>query len=199
MTSYAASFAGHRSSSLPFHGYATRKPSLITLVSRRRAVVAAVSNGSPEGPGSVPRQPLFSDSITAKNASKPRDVHASSQNDSLLASEPAPASLLGSVTWQGSKDFDRLLNLGALSAGAALILATALNAGPDPWQAYQDSVALNPIETKVCCYLPSSTFILAETHLLANGCACLMHCILLCAGLYLWDSIQPGRPDCPDI
>jgi hypothetical protein len=50
---------------------------------------------------------------------------------------------------------DRWLNLGFLGAGLAVALATAMHAGPNPWESYQTAVAVNPIETKVRRCRPS--------------------------------------------
>lgn len=68
-------------------------------------------------------------------------------------SEPAPLAPyiggLASGLTPSRIDIDRWLNLGFLSAAIAVGIGAALHAGPNPWQTYQDAVAVNPIETKV--------------------------------------------------
>lgn len=75
---------------------------------------------------------------------------------SLPPQSPEPAPLgpsftdLNGVASSPTASFDRVLNLGVLGAAGAVAVAIALHAGPNPWESYQQAVAVNPIETKAC-------------------------------------------------
>jgi hypothetical protein len=112
----------------------------------------------------------FADNSLAKQAGR-QQISIEARSYPQNTSEPAPlgpsfAGLPGLTSSRG--DFDRWLNLGFLGAAAAVGISAALHAGPNPWQTYQDAVAVNPIETKVSFVSssPQFSFLLFERHLI---------------------------------
>jgi hypothetical protein len=100
----------------------------------------------------------FAENTLAKQSGR-QQISVEARSYPQNTSEPAPAGpsfggLAGGLT-PSRVDIDRWLNLGFLGAAAAVGISAALHAGPNPWQTYQDAVAVNPIETKVS-FLSSS-------------------------------------------
>lgn len=110
--------------------------------------VSATPENKPEGLSNG----SFADNSLAKQAGR-QQISIEARSYPQNTSEPAPVgpsfgSLPGGLT-PSRGDIDRWLNLGFLGAAAAVGIGAALHAGPNPWQTYQDAVAVNPIETKV--------------------------------------------------
>jgi hypothetical protein len=104
----------------------------------------------------------FAENSLAKQSNR-QQISIEARSYPQNTSEPAPLGpSFGGLAFgltPSRVDIDRWLNLGFLGAAVAAGIGAALHAGPNPWQTYQDAVAVNPIETKVSlCRLPPINF-----------------------------------------
>lgn len=102
--------------------------------------------------------PLFSDKSLAKKSQKSpasgTEAHASTSKNEypIMSSSIVSNTLLNNII--SSKDFERYLSVGLLVAASAVAFSAITATGVNPWEGattfYQESVTMNPIETKAC-------------------------------------------------